>query len=82
MADPLIALFVLLCSITDIHVAVGTCMACAISGTVTSRRFHDRVKSQHPPGIPRLARKQHHEMDTESQYHRTYIGAMARSISS
>ena len=30
----------------------------------------DRVKSQHPPGIPCLARKQHHEMDAESQYHR------------
>ena len=34
------ALFVLLWLITDIHVAVGTCMACAISGTATSRMFH------------------------------------------
>ena len=34
------AVLVLLWLITDIHVATGTCMACAISGTVTSRRFH------------------------------------------
>ena len=31
-----IALFVLLWLITDIHVAAGTCMACAISGTALS----------------------------------------------
>ena len=40
MHQIMIALFVLLWLITDIHVAVGTCMACAISGTATSRRFH------------------------------------------
>ena len=40
MHQTIMALFVLLWFITDIHVATGTCMACAISGTVTSRRFH------------------------------------------
>ena len=34
------ALFVLLWLIMDIHVATGTCIACAISGTAASRRFH------------------------------------------
>ena len=34
------ALFVLLWLITDIHVAAGICIACAISGTATNRRFH------------------------------------------
>lgn len=33
-------LFVLLWLITDIHVATGTCMACAISGITTRRRFY------------------------------------------
>jgi len=33
-------LFVLLWLITDIHVAAGTCRACAMSGMTTSRRFH------------------------------------------
>ena len=40
MHQIMIALFVLLWLITAIHVAVGTCMACAISGTATNRRFH------------------------------------------
>ena len=35
MHQTIMALFVLLWFITDIHVATGTCMACAISGTVT-----------------------------------------------
>ena len=34
------ALLVLLWLITDIHVAAGTPMACAISGITTSRMFH------------------------------------------
>ena len=34
------AVFVLLWLITDIHVATGTCISCAISGTAASRRFH------------------------------------------
>ena len=35
-----IALFVLLWLITDIHVATGTCIAWAISGTPASGMFH------------------------------------------
>ena len=34
------AVLVLLWLITDIHVATGICIACAISGTAASRRFH------------------------------------------
>ena len=30
----------LLWLITDIHVAAGTCMACAISGMATNRKFY------------------------------------------
>ena len=40
MHQTMMALFVLLWLITDIHVATGTCIACAISGTAASRRFH------------------------------------------
>lgn len=40
MHQIMIALFVLLWLITDIHVATGICIACAISGTAASRRFH------------------------------------------
>ncbi len=35
-----IAVFVLLWLMTDIHVAGGTCAACAISGITASRVFH------------------------------------------
>ena len=40
MHQIMIALFVLLWLITDIHVATGICIVCAISGTAASRRFH------------------------------------------
>ena len=34
------ALFVLLWLMTDIHVAAGICIACAMSGMTTSRTFY------------------------------------------
>ena len=40
MHQIMIAVFVLLWLITDIHVAAGICRACAISGMITSRMFH------------------------------------------
>ena len=40
MHQTMMALFVLLWLITDIHVATGICIACAISGTAANRRFH------------------------------------------
>ncbi len=36
----MIELLVLLWLITDIHVATGTCMVCAISGITTSKMFY------------------------------------------
>ena len=77
------ALFVLLWLITDIQVAVGTCMACAISGTATSRMFHvTGWKASIHLGYRVLPASSITKWMPKASIIGTYIGAMAGSMPS
>ena len=74
------AVLVLLWLITDIHVAIGTCMACAISGTATSRMFHvTRWKASIHPGYRVLPASSITKWMPKTNSIGTYMGRIAGS---